>query len=244
MSLVAAGAVDPESAGWSYVGFEVVARPPVERDTGSDEHCIVVLSGTVHVADWKDLGGRSDPWSGMPDAVYLPPGTQYLIQGEARWRSAARPPARARRRACSRARTSRSRRAATARTSARSVRSSWATRRPTRCWSARCSPRRPLVELPAAQARPRRAARASPSSRRPTTTASRRATASPSSASTRPTARSTRRSPCATATRARAARLPHGLRAARLRALLPQRHGRTHPGLGRRQRPRPRVDAD
>ena len=81
MSLVVRGPVTPESAGWEYVGFEVV-QPPAERDTGSNEHCIVVLSGTVSVADWKDLGGRSDPWSGMPDAVYLPPGTQYLIQGE------------------------------------------------------------------------------------------------------------------------------------------------------------------
>jgi 5-deoxy-glucuronate isomerase len=81
VSLVVRDRVTPESAGWTYVGFEVV-RPPVHRDTGSHEHCIVVLSGTVSVGDFRDLGGRADPWSGMPDAVYLPPGTRYAIEGD------------------------------------------------------------------------------------------------------------------------------------------------------------------
>jgi 5-deoxy-glucuronate isomerase len=81
MSLVVRDTVTPESAGWSYVGFEMV-RPPVHRDTGSREHCVVVLSGTVSVGEWRDLGGRTDPWSGMPDAVYLPPGTRYAIEGD------------------------------------------------------------------------------------------------------------------------------------------------------------------
>ena len=71
-----------------------------------------------------DLGGRPDPWSGLPDAVYLPPGTQYAIEGDAEVGLCSAPAARAaRRRACCRAPRSRSRRAATARTSVRSVRS-------------------------------------------------------------------------------------------------------------------------
>jgi 5-deoxy-glucuronate isomerase len=81
MNLLARDKVTPESAGWTYVGFEVV-RPPAERDTGAGEHCVVVLSGTVGVGDWTGLGGRTDPWSGMPDAVYLPPGTRYSIEGD------------------------------------------------------------------------------------------------------------------------------------------------------------------
>jgi 5-deoxy-glucuronate isomerase len=81
VNLVAREKVTPESAGWKYVGFEVV-RAPAERDTGTDEHCVVVLSGTVSVAEFRDLGGRKDPWSGMPDAVYLPPGSHYLIEGD------------------------------------------------------------------------------------------------------------------------------------------------------------------
>ena len=84
MNLVARDRVTPESAGWSYVGFEVVPlRGSVERSTGSDEHCVVVISGTCRIADWDNLGGRPDPWSGLPDAVYLPPGTEYSIEGEA-----------------------------------------------------------------------------------------------------------------------------------------------------------------
>jgi len=81
MSLVTRDPVTPASAGWQYVGFEV-ARAPFARETGTDEHCIVVLSGTVSVNDWSDLGRRTDPWSGLPDAVYLPPGTAYEVAGE------------------------------------------------------------------------------------------------------------------------------------------------------------------
>ena len=81
MNLVTRDPVTPASAGWTYVGFEV-ARAPLTRDTGTDEHCLVVISGTVNVNDWQDLGGRADPWSGLPDAVYLPPGTHYTVTGD------------------------------------------------------------------------------------------------------------------------------------------------------------------
>jgi 5-deoxy-glucuronate isomerase len=60
----------------------VPLRGAVERDTERDEHCVVVISGTCRVGDWDDLGGRRDPWSGMPHAVYLPPRTRYVIEGE------------------------------------------------------------------------------------------------------------------------------------------------------------------
>jgi 5-deoxy-glucuronate isomerase len=61
----------------------VVAR----RDTGDRELCAVVISGTATVSSehgrWSDLGGRADPWVGMPDAAYLPPRTSVTIEGEA-----------------------------------------------------------------------------------------------------------------------------------------------------------------
>jgi 5-deoxy-glucuronate isomerase len=82
VNLVTRNPVTPASAGWNYVGFEV-ATAPLARDTGTDEHCIVVISGTCRVNDWHDLGGREDPWSGLPDAVYLPPGTRYEVSGDA-----------------------------------------------------------------------------------------------------------------------------------------------------------------
>jgi 5-deoxy-glucuronate isomerase len=85
VSLVVRGPVTPESAGWTYVGFEV-ATAPFAGSTGSDEHCLVVLSGRCTVrsrhGDWE-LGGRPDPFSGLPDAAYLPPGTSYVVEGDA-----------------------------------------------------------------------------------------------------------------------------------------------------------------
>jgi 5-deoxy-glucuronate isomerase len=86
VNLIARDRVTPASAGWTYVGFEVLTvRPgvPVERATGADEHCVVVISGTCSVGEFKGLGGRGDPWSGLPDAAYLPPGTRYELVGDA-----------------------------------------------------------------------------------------------------------------------------------------------------------------
>ena len=72
--------VVPETVGFEYVGFEVLrleAGGTAERACGFRELCVVVISGVVHVAsehgEWFDLGGRADPWDGMPDAAYLPP---------------------------------------------------------------------------------------------------------------------------------------------------------------------------
>jgi 5-deoxy-glucuronate isomerase len=80
--------VTPESAGWLYVGFEVLALngASAQRDTGDRELCVVVVQGTAHVrsahGDWRDLGGRADPWAGLPDAAYLPPATAVTIEGD------------------------------------------------------------------------------------------------------------------------------------------------------------------
>jgi 5-deoxy-glucuronate isomerase len=82
--------VTPQSAGWSYVGFEVLRLSPgerAERHTGDREACAVVVRGTMHVrsahGEWRDLGGRRDPFSGPPEAAYLPPGTEYVVEGGA-----------------------------------------------------------------------------------------------------------------------------------------------------------------
>ncbi|MHB8657914.1 MAG: 5-deoxy-glucuronate isomerase [Solirubrobacteraceae bacterium] len=80
--------VTPESAGWRYVGFEVLALPDggvAQRDCGGRETCIVVISGSVDVVstegEWVAVGGRPDPWAGRPDAVYLPPGASFTVAG-------------------------------------------------------------------------------------------------------------------------------------------------------------------
>jgi 5-deoxy-glucuronate isomerase len=68
-----------------YVGFDVLALEPgarVERETGDRECCAVVISGSCTIGEFAELGGRPDPWSGPPDAVYLPPGTTFAIEGD------------------------------------------------------------------------------------------------------------------------------------------------------------------
>jgi 5-deoxy-glucuronate isomerase len=80
--------VSPASAGWRYIGFEVLALADgtvAQRHTGDRELCVVVVEGTASLRSehgaWDDLGGRPDPWSGLPDAAYLPPGTDVTIVG-------------------------------------------------------------------------------------------------------------------------------------------------------------------
>ena len=79
--------VTPESAGWGHVGFEVLALAgdSAQRATGERELCLVAVAGHCVVSsehgDWT-VGGRADPWSGPPDAAYLPPGTDLTLTGE------------------------------------------------------------------------------------------------------------------------------------------------------------------
>jgi 5-deoxy-glucuronate isomerase len=44
-----------------------------------------VVEGLVNVrsqhGSWERLGGRCDPWSGLPDAAYLPPASRVVIEG-------------------------------------------------------------------------------------------------------------------------------------------------------------------
>jgi 5-deoxy-glucuronate isomerase len=79
--------ITAESAGWRYVGFEVLRLPggrTVERRTGGEEICLVLLSGycTVFTRDeeWRGIGERDSVFEGAPYGVYLPPGTDYRIE--------------------------------------------------------------------------------------------------------------------------------------------------------------------
>jgi 5-deoxy-glucuronate isomerase len=73
--------VTPESAGWTYVGFDVyrlIRGARVERPTRDREVCAVMLSGradfTFDAHEWNDVGSRQNVFEGAPDAVYAPPG--------------------------------------------------------------------------------------------------------------------------------------------------------------------------
>jgi 5-deoxy-glucuronate isomerase len=78
--------VTPESAGWEYVGFEVLklgSGQTVGRRAEGEEVCLVPLSGTsiVSAGDERwEIGGRENVFDGPPSALYLPPGTDYSIE--------------------------------------------------------------------------------------------------------------------------------------------------------------------
>ncbi|QYJ14992.1 5-deoxy-glucuronate isomerase [Rubrobacter xylanophilus DSM 9941] len=78
--------VTPESAGWEYVGFEVLrlaSGASAGRRAEGEEVCLVVLSGrcTISAGERRwELGGRKSVFAGLPHALYLPPGTDYRIE--------------------------------------------------------------------------------------------------------------------------------------------------------------------
>lgn len=78
--------VTPESAGWSYVGFEVyqLSRGAIiERSTAGREVCVVMLSGRAAMSfgdhEWRSVGSRASVFQGRPDAVYAPCGGAIKI---------------------------------------------------------------------------------------------------------------------------------------------------------------------
>jgi 5-deoxy-glucuronate isomerase len=78
--------VSPQSAGWDWVGFEVLrldAGRTVERHADGEEVCLVVLTGRCAVStegDGWEIGGRESVFDGPPHALYLPPGTEYRVE--------------------------------------------------------------------------------------------------------------------------------------------------------------------
>jgi 5-deoxy-glucuronate isomerase len=78
--------VTPESAGWSYVGFEVYELrrgDAIRQSTGAREVCVVMLGGQADITagsnSWRDVGSRHNVFEGTPDAVYAPPGQALEI---------------------------------------------------------------------------------------------------------------------------------------------------------------------
>lgn len=81
--------VTPESAGWTYVGFEVHDLAPgasVARDTGDREVCIVMVSGRARVtaggADFGIIGERASVFDGRPWSVYVPARSRFAVEAE------------------------------------------------------------------------------------------------------------------------------------------------------------------
>jgi 5-deoxy-glucuronate isomerase len=76
--------VTPESAGWTYVGFDLYRLRPgesVSEATGEREVCLVLVSGRAAIEagghDFGTIGERRTPFDGKPWSVYLPAGAEW-----------------------------------------------------------------------------------------------------------------------------------------------------------------------
>ena len=81
--------VTPETAGWSYVGFDLYRLKPgksVGAATGEREVCLVFVSGRGSVAaggrDFGTLGARMSPFEGKPWSVYVPQSSRWQVTPE------------------------------------------------------------------------------------------------------------------------------------------------------------------
>jgi 5-deoxy-glucuronate isomerase len=79
--------VAPNGTDWKYVEFRVVRVPSGKAYSGNSGACEVVLvfiEGTANVrsthGDWNGVGGRATPFDGPPQAIYLPPGSDYTLR--------------------------------------------------------------------------------------------------------------------------------------------------------------------
>ena len=82
-------AVTPESAGWTYVGFEaydLASGGSVARETDDREVCLVLISGRARVTageqDFGVIGQRSSVFEGLPWSVYVPARSRYRVTAE------------------------------------------------------------------------------------------------------------------------------------------------------------------
>lgn len=78
--------VTPESAGWTYVGFDLHRLKPgetVSAATGGREACLVFVTGkgntTAGGKTLGELGSRMSPFEGKPWSVYLPEGSDWSV---------------------------------------------------------------------------------------------------------------------------------------------------------------------
>ncbi len=81
--------VTPESAGWTYVGFDLhrlKAGRSANGESGDRELCLVVVSGRLEVRaagrDFGPVGERMSPFDGKPYSVYVPAGTDWAVTAE------------------------------------------------------------------------------------------------------------------------------------------------------------------
>jgi len=81
--------VTPQSAGWTYVGFDLYRLAPGETaqaETGEREVCLVLVTGKAAVSaagqSFGSLGGRMSPFDGKPWSVYVPQAERWSVRAE------------------------------------------------------------------------------------------------------------------------------------------------------------------
>ncbi len=81
--------VTPEKAGWQSLSFSGRTMEKGEAwsgDTGDSEYAFVLMGGSFSMKSsrgkWRTERGRKDVFSGLPHAVYLPPGTEFSLRAE------------------------------------------------------------------------------------------------------------------------------------------------------------------
>jgi 5-deoxy-glucuronate isomerase len=77
--------ITPASAGWTFLSFRWgPLAAPVRASTEDRELALVVIAGRIAVeAGGRTIeagSGRTSVFDGMPEAVYLPPGTGYTVE--------------------------------------------------------------------------------------------------------------------------------------------------------------------
>ena len=81
-------AIDPQSANWNYVGFEVFELEPgdtLKQDTGDNEVCLVLIAGKASVntnaLSLESVGERMSPFERTkPYAVYVPRDDRFDVK--------------------------------------------------------------------------------------------------------------------------------------------------------------------
>ncbi len=81
--------VTPQSAGWTYVGFDLHRLKPgdtVSARTEGREVCLVFVTGKGKASaggkDFGLLGERMSPFDGKPWSVYVPEGSEWSVTAE------------------------------------------------------------------------------------------------------------------------------------------------------------------
>lgn len=79
--------VTPETAGWTYVGFDLHKLAPGGQAGGGladREVCLVLVSGRARISvdgiDLGELGGRMSPFDGPGFSVYAPAGAKWTVE--------------------------------------------------------------------------------------------------------------------------------------------------------------------